>query len=173
MALLIDWSPTSGKRMSETSRCEFLLLVMFLLLAFFVAFSGPSPSLEKLRLQDVKKHRQRRKTGGKDKDEKEEKSMKQECSSKMFDEHFFAFFIENTGEVWVLKSGARPNGDASAKKQCFAFFLFFFWLNFPKSFWEKIRISLDSLGGSQRQLWIKIRPLFCSLLFCDVFGPFT
>ena len=30
---------------------------------------------------------------------------------------------------------------------------------FPKSFWEKLRIFLESLGGSQRQLCIKIRPL--------------
>ena len=31
--------------------------------------------------------------------------------------------------------------------------------NFPKSFWEKLGIFLESLGGSQRQLWIKTRPL--------------
>ena len=30
--------------------------------------------------------------------------------------------------------------------------------NFPKSFWEKLGIFLESLGGSQRQLWIKTRP---------------
>ena len=29
--------------------------------------------------------------------------------------------------------------------------------NFPKSFWEKLGIFLESLGGSQRQLWIKTR----------------
>ena len=40
--------------------------------------------------------------------------MKQECSSIFFDELFLGIFIENTGEKWVLKSGARPNGDASA-----------------------------------------------------------
>ena len=32
--------------------------------------------------------------------------------------------------------------------------------NFPKSFWEKLRIFLESLGGSQRQLCIKTRPLY-------------
>ena len=31
---------------------------------------------------------------------------------------------------------------------------------FPKSFWEKLGIFLESLGGSQRQLCIKTRPLF-------------
>ena len=31
--------------------------------------------------------------------------------------------------------------------------------NFPKPFWEKLGIFLESLGGSQRQLWIKTRPL--------------
>ena len=34
--------------------------------------------------------------------------------------------------------------------------------NFPKSFWEKLGIFLESLGGSQRKLWIKTRPLRCS-----------
>ena len=32
---------------------------------------------------------------------------------------------------------------------------------FPKSFWEKLEIFLESLGGSQRQLCIKTRPLSC------------
>ena len=31
--------------------------------------------------------------------------------------------------------------------------------NFPESFWEKLWIFLESLGGSQRQLCIKTRPL--------------
>ena len=31
--------------------------------------------------------------------------------------------------------------------------------NFPKYLWEKLRIFLESLGGSQRQLCIKTRPL--------------
>ena len=31
--------------------------------------------------------------------------------------------------------------------------------NFPKSFWEKLGFFLESLGGSQRQLCIKTRPL--------------
>ena len=31
--------------------------------------------------------------------------------------------------------------------------------NFPKSFWEKLGIFLESLGGSQRQLCIKTQPL--------------
>ena len=31
--------------------------------------------------------------------------------------------------------------------------------NFPKPFWEKLGIFLESLGGSQRQLCIKTRPL--------------
>ena len=32
----------------------------------------------------------------------------------MFDEHF-CIFIQSMEEKWVLKSGARPNGDASAQ----------------------------------------------------------
>ena len=45
--------------------------------------------------------------------------------------------------------------------------------HFSKSFWEKLGICLESLGGSQRQLCIKTRPLVSVMIFGPVEFPRT
>ena len=47
-----------------------------------------------------------------DKDEKEERTMKQVCSKNSFGENFIVYSNKNTEEKWVIESGV-PKADAS------------------------------------------------------------
>ena len=90
-------SNRAGEREGERERERYIYIYIY----FFFQFKAREKIVKTQETQGEKRN-----MGEEDKDEKEEKSMKWGCSSKMFDEHVLQFLQKHGGEMGSRECGA-------------------------------------------------------------------